>query len=234
MFAIDEIVTTSKVDKNGRMKLFSAVQMMQDCSELWMESEPEYFACLEQEGRAQLVASRQVEILRVPDYRERLTVKTSIFDCKELNGFRNTIVYDSQGNVCYAGWSMGAFVDKASGKLRKLPKELMSMITYDEKFPMDYKERRIKVPSGPTVAEMDYSVNRNDIDYNHHVNNAQYLRLAMELVPETFEPQHLRIEYKIAVHMGDMVHVRMSEGNGGYYVMVEGERGVCAIMEFLP
>ncbi len=40
MYSIDNIVTTSTCDKDGNLKLFSAFQMMQDCSEMWIESEP--------------------------------------------------------------------------------------------------------------------------------------------------------------------------------------------------
>ena len=35
-------------------------------------------------------------------------------------GFRNTFIYDAEGNPCYKTWSMGAFVDKAAGKLKRV------------------------------------------------------------------------------------------------------------------
>lgn len=41
MYSIDNIVTTSTCDRDGKLKLFSAFQMMQDCSEMWTDSEPE-------------------------------------------------------------------------------------------------------------------------------------------------------------------------------------------------
>jgi len=64
MYSLKYKVTTSTCDSNGRLKLFSALQMMQDCSEMWIDSEPtvkHYFA---QQNMTQLLATRQVEVVR--------------------------------------------------------------------------------------------------------------------------------------------------------------------------
>ena len=118
MYSIDNIVTTSTCDKDGNLKLFSAFQMMQDCSEMWIESEPGVKTFFEESGMTQLLASREVEIVRVPRFKEKLRTVTSVFDVKPMFGFRNTFIYDSDGNVCYKTWSMGAFVNRISGKLQ--------------------------------------------------------------------------------------------------------------------
>ena len=41
-------------------------------------------------GMTQLLASRQVEIVRVPKYKERLKTVTTVFEVKPMFGFRNT------------------------------------------------------------------------------------------------------------------------------------------------
>ena len=84
MYSIDNIVTTSTCDKDGNLKLFSAFQMMQDCSEMWIESEPGVKTFFEESGMTQLLASRQVEIVRVPRFKERLRTVTSAFDVKPM------------------------------------------------------------------------------------------------------------------------------------------------------
>ena len=40
MYSIKYKVTTSTCDSEGQLKLYSALQMMQDCSEMWIDSEP--------------------------------------------------------------------------------------------------------------------------------------------------------------------------------------------------
>ena len=41
MYSLKYKVTTSTCDSEGKLKLYSALQMMQDCSEMWIDSEPE-------------------------------------------------------------------------------------------------------------------------------------------------------------------------------------------------
>ncbi len=117
MYSLKYKVTTSTCDSEGRLKLYSALQMMQDCSEMWIDSEPEVKDYFLQQNMAQLLATRQVEIIRVPDYKEELTVTTSVYGMKPMFGFRNTFIYDAEGKPCYKTWSMGAFVDKVAAKL---------------------------------------------------------------------------------------------------------------------
>lgn len=46
-----------------------------------------------EQNMAQLLATRQVEILRVPEFKESLTVTTSVYGMKPMFGFRNTFIY---------------------------------------------------------------------------------------------------------------------------------------------
>jgi hypothetical protein len=41
MYSLKYKVTTSTCDSEGKLKLYSALQMMQDCSEMWIDSEPD-------------------------------------------------------------------------------------------------------------------------------------------------------------------------------------------------
>ena len=120
MYSLNYKVTTSTCDSEGKLKLYSALQMMQDCSEMWIDSEPSVKQYFTEQNMAQLLATRQVEIIRVPEYKEELKVTTSVYGMKPMFGFRNTFIYDSQGNPCYKTWSMGAFVDKVAGKLKRV------------------------------------------------------------------------------------------------------------------
>ena len=67
MYSLTYKVTTSTCDSEGKLKLYSALQMMQDCSEMWIDSEPEVKDYFLQQNMAQLLATRQVEIEREDD-----------------------------------------------------------------------------------------------------------------------------------------------------------------------
>ena len=117
MYSLKYKVTTSTCDSEGRLKLYSALQMMQDCSEMWIDSEP-------------------VRVLRA------------------------------------------------------------------------------------------------DIDYNRHMNNAIFVRIAMELLPADFKFSGLRVEYRVAAKLGDTLIPTMYQIEGGIIVSLMIGEEVSAIIEF--
>lgn len=232
MFKIQETCTPTRVDEKKRLKLFSAFQMMADCDDLWIDSEPYAKKLFEEGGQAQLLASRQVDIVRVPELREKLTISTAIYECKPLFGFRNDIIRDEKGEPCYVSYSQGAFVDSTTGKLKALTQEMVDSLTYDEKYPMEYTDRRVRLPKVEPMQCEPVVVKRDDIDYNHHMNNCCYIRIAQELLPADFELKRVRIEYKVAARLGEVLTPLLYVDEGHYYVELKCERGTCSIMSF--
>lgn len=233
MYSIDNIVTTSTCDKDGNLKLFSAFQMMQDCSEMWIESEPTVKEFFDQSGMTQLLASRQVEIVRVPRFKERLKTVTSVFEVKPMFGFRNTFIYDEEGNVCYKTWSMGAFVDRATGKLQRIPAEVLSTVKIEPKKDMTYGDRRIVLPKDAAFTQQaPIAVTHNDIDYNGHMNNANYIRMAVEYLPEGFRYQHVRVEFKRPARFGEAITAKtFLSPDHVFYVEMMIDDAVSTILE---
>lgn len=236
MYTLNDQVTTSTCDSEGRLKLFAALQMMQDCSELWIDSEPAYQRFLSDRGLAQLLAYRQVEVVRIPRFKEKLTVTTRIYDVKPMFGFRNTFIYDEAGNVCYRSYSIGVFVDKENGRLNRLSEDVISACMLDERLPMDnYQDRRIILPHDGVVRQYPaVSVLRNDVDYNHHMNNAHYIRIALELLPEDFVVGSMRVEFKTPAKLGDELLPEVMQVGETYYVVLRLEKGVSTVIEFKP
>ena len=232
MYSLNYKVTTSTCDSEGRLKLYSALQMMQDCSEMWIDSEPGVKQYFSEQNMAQLLASRQVEVIRVPEYKEELTVTSTVYGMKPMFGFRNTFIYDAEGKPCYRTWSMGAFVDKSNGKLKRVDDATIASMTLEPQLEMNYKDRRIILPKegGETLDRI--RVLRADIDYNKHLNNANYIRMAMELLPEDFKVKGLRVEYRVAAKLGDLLIPTIYQINGGLIVSLSIGSEVSAIIEF--
>ena len=233
MYTLNYKVTTSTCDSEGKLKLYSALQMMQDCSEMWIDSEPTARKFFNDNNMTQLLATRQVEVVRVPRFKEELTVTTSIYEVLPMYGFRNTFIRDAQGQPCYRTWSMGAFVDLATGKLARLSEDAIASLTLEAKQEMNYRGRRIILPKQEGTVLEPVPVMRADIDYNRHMNNANYVRIAMELLPEGFEVTDMRVEYRIAAKLGDQLTPTLYPIDGGYIVALAIDTQPSAIMEFL-
>ncbi len=233
MYTLNYKVTTSCCDSEGKLKLYSALQMMQDCSEMWIDSEPTARKFFNDNNMTQLLATRQVEVVRVPRFKEDLSVTTSIYEVLPMYGFRNTFICDAQGQPCYRTWSMGAFVDLATGKLARLSEDAIASLTLEAKQEMNYRGRRIILPKQDGTVLEPVEVMRADIDYNRHMNNANYVRIAMELLPEGFEVQDMHVEYRIAAKLGDQLTPTLYPIDDGYIVSLAIDDQPSAIMEFL-
>jgi len=233
MYTLNYKVTTSTCDRDGKLKLYSALQMMQDCSEMWIDSEPQARKFFKDNNMTQLLVTRQVEVVRVPRFKEELSVTTSIYEVKPMYGFRNTFIRDAQGNDCYRTWSMGAFVDLATGKLARIDDEAIASLTLEPKQEMNYRGRRIILPKQDGTVLESVQVMRADIDYNRHMNNANYVRIAMELLPEDFEVKDMRVEYRIAAKQGELLTPTLYPITGGYIVALAIGNEPAAIIEFM-
>lgn len=232
MFTINDVVTTSKTAENGHLKLVSAFQLMQDCSELWVESEPILKQYLKENDLTQLLLSRQVEIIRVPKYKEKLTITTRVFEFRGFYGFRNTVISDENGTPCYVTWSTGVVVNNRSGRLSKIENSISEKMTYDDKVEMEYTNRKIVVPTEHKTLLADYGVSKDDIDYNKHMNNAQYIRMACEHLPENFGYNRIRVEYKKPAKYSDRIYIKKANIDGKLYMMLDGESDNYATIEF--
>ena len=69
--------------------------------------------------------------------------------------------------------------------------------------------RKIPVPEDCKAGE-PIVVARHHIDTNHHVNNAQYVEMAREAIPEGLVIKEIRADYKKAAVLGDVLTPRVS------------------------
>ncbi len=64
------------------------------------------------------------------------------------------------------------------------------------------------------------------------MNNANYVRIAMELLPEDFEVKGMRVEYRVAAKLGDVLNPIVYRVDDKIIVALMVENEVSAIIEF--
>lgn len=199
---------------------------------MWKQKEVGFWNYLKENSGAQFLVSRQLEILRVPDLYENLVCTTSVFGCHGANGFRNTVICDEAGKPCYKSWSQGAFVNVKTGRLLRVPQEIIAGMSMSPRLDMEYRSRKIEIPQGPEIPLPVVTVQRNDIDYNNHMNNAQYIRVALEHVPVGFDIASMRVEYKQATRYGSQLQPVMIESGNSLYIILREAGTTCCVIEF--
>jgi hypothetical protein len=64
------------------------------------------------------------------------------------------------------------------------------------------------------------------------MNNANYVRMAMELLPDNFVVNGLRVEYRVAAKLGDMLVPTIYKNDNVMIVSLSIGEEVSAIIEF--
>ena len=226
MHTYDVIVTMSQVGPDRLMRPHDLITIMQDCSNQWLQTEPAMLDYLRNNNMAMVVTSRQMDVLRYPAYDERLQVRTSVFACKGYLGYRNTCVYDEAGEPVALSWSKGAWIDRATAKLQRVPAKIAESLVYDPEVPMEKLSKKVKVPECEPGRPEPWRVRPSHTDLYGHMNNAQYVRLAWDLLPEDFDVHRVRVEYKLQARPGDlMVPALYRPDDGRCVVTLSAEDG---------
>lgn len=231
-FTFSCIVSSSQTDHNGKMKLFSALQWMQDCSVIAFMADSSFCEWLQANQVTPVVTFRQLDVQRVPSLMEKLTCETYVYDVQGALGYRNTVIYDAQGQACYKTWVIAAYANLETGRLSRIPREVQAALQFPPRLDMSYGPRKIVLPDTPLTPLEPIRVQRNDIDYNSHVNNAQYIRMALELLPEGFEVGGLRVEYRKSVMPGSIIFPSIAMNPASACITLEVEGTICCLIEF--
>ena len=67
------------------------------------------------------------------------------------------------------------------------------------------------------------TVKQHHLDTNHHVNNQQFIDIAMDYLPEGFAIRQVRAEYKRQAFLGDILMPRVSQREDSVWVTLENQ-----------
>lgn len=233
MYTFDSRVRYSETDERGTLSVTGIINYLQDCSTFQSESIGLGVDYLKQHNRAWWLSSWQIIIDRYPRLGEEIVIGTWPYDFKGMYGYRNFTIQDMSGNYLVRANSIWFFFDTAAGRPVKVTEEDVRGYgePHAERLDMEYAPRRIEIPDTFENGEF-VQVYKHHIDTNHHVNNAQYVEIAREFLPADFIIGELRIEYKRAAVLGDVMMPRISKTDEGYVVSLCGKEGVFAVIWF--
>ena len=169
--------------------------MMQDCSVFQFEADDAFAACLREYDMAVFMASRQIEIVRRPAYKEEISISTWVHGCRGFYGLRNTVIRDAAGELCVASFSIGAFVKRDTGHPYVMPQSAYEAMVSAPPLDMEYLPRKIALPANLAFAEVKRDfVEPGFLDANAHLNAGRSLDMASACIAHPM--RRVRAEYK--------------------------------------
>lgn len=215
----------SEIGENRRLTLPSLINYFQDCSNFQSEEIGLGIDWLNARKRAWVLVAWQIHVNRYPAMAEEVKVSTWAYDFKAFQGLRNFMMEDGQGRMLACANSIWAYMDLENGRPERIPKEELEGYGFSEPIDEDFGPRKVALPKEPGICGETFTVMEYHLDTNHHVNNGQFIRMALGYVPAGFQAAKMRAEYKMQAHLGDVMYPVVYRAADGCVVTLNDEKG---------
>ena len=175
-----------------------------------------------------LLLDWELEVLKRPRYGQVLDIHTWSRGIEKFYAFRDFEIYDEENNLCAIATSKWLLVDSKTGKIARVKPKIADKYQSETEKAV-FKEEKIKKIKEPNeyVREVTYTTRRRDIDVIGHMHNLNYLYLAYEALPEEEYSKrpfnHVRIQYKNQIKLGETVKCKYVKENGENVVVIKSE-----------
>lgn len=209
----------SEIDEYGRLTLYSLINYFQDCSNFHAEDVNVGLKWMEEHRLAWILAAWQIHIDAYPAMGAPVETSTWAYGFRSCMGYRNYSMETPGGGMVARANSEWVLMDMDKGGPARVPEELADAYGLEPglKLKDDFGSRKIRIPEGGKELP-SFQIQEYQLDTNHHVNNGQYVRMALSCLPRSFRTRRLRAEYKMQAHLGDWMFPKLSECDGGYLV----------------
>lgn len=231
MYTFDSRIRYSEVDSDGRLTMASLINYFQDCSTFQSEDLGLGIKPLQEQHLVWVLCFWQIEVERYPELGEKVRIGTRPYELKGFLGHRNFMMTDERGEYLAKANSLWSLLNTDTGKPSPVTAEMKEKYVLEPKLDMEYASRKIAIPAGGIVRE-PIAVKKHHLDTNRHVNNQQFIDIALGYLPEEFAVRQVRAEYRKQAFLGDVlvpevasdgekVIVTLADEAGGTYMTAE-------------
>ncbi len=233
MYECRDRVSYSRIDTEGKLKVYAVINAMQDCCLFHSEEVGRSCMALKEDAHAWLVNSWHIVFRRRPSMGEEFIIRTWPYKFRGVFGMRNFLMESTEGEtLAYAdsGWF---YFNQTTGKPIKPTPEEVEPFGLEDPYPMEYTSRKLTYPADVEYADT-IKVCENYMDTNNHVNNGEYMRIAANYLPIGYQVDELMVEYRLAAKLGDEIDIYTKQEEDCFYVvMTDKEKSPYVISRFI-
>ena len=242
MYSYTTRVRYSEITESRVASLLSIINYFQDCCTFEAEDRGVGIDWLNDHKTAWMLTSWQIKIDRRPKYCENIKVTTWACGFRFFLGKRNFTIENAEtGELLVYAYSEWAYINTEKGLPEKnVPEEEFEAYGMADPLDKEFEKGKIKLPEDAELIQCEpITVTDQYIDTNHHVNNGQYISIAMTALPEDIfirsdDLKGLRAEYKLQSVKGDVLYPYRAEeaGDGAVVILKDEDDKVRLIAEF--
>ena len=233
MYLMHNEISFTRAGRDGKLKLDEAVALMTDCCQFQEFQEDEFRIFLAEQNIAVFLNSIQLDIRRMPEFREKIVTSVKIYGCKSIYGLRQLTISDESGEVCVIANAVGAFFNIRENRAVKIDAGVLP-VKFDAPLEMECLPRKISLAGvGSWSVAAPVAVTLSGLDPNAHLTSHRYFAIAGDILPEDYSYNRVRMEYKMQAKCGDVIYPYYSCCRDRFFVDMKSSSGVsCAVAEF--
>lgn len=233
MYSFDSRVRYSESDEQGMLSLYALLNYLQDCSTFQSEHLGIGLDHLRRNHMGWIIGTWRIEIQSLPRFAEKIRISTWAYALRGFQAKRNFTIEREDGSVCVKADSLWFTFDLAAQRVINVPEsEYAYMDEAEPRLDMPQLPRRIKV-QGEGDKKLATIVTEQLLDTNQHVNNANYVLLAIGALGRKCLPHVIEVQYKAAATLGDTIVPAVHAEEGGHTVSLASPEGTTyAVVRF--
>ncbi len=234
MYTIKRTINSSDISYKNVIRLTNLINLVQDVEALHIDS----MTKLKDEAYANNFSIplnfRYLKILKWPKFKDEIKLVTYPYLTKSFFGYRNTLIYDKDNNLILESYSFGMFINLDTKTPHRISKETLDSINDLPKHKMSYHGRKVDIPENKKLINITKEkTKKTQIDYYNHLNNAFYLDMALNLLPDDFIYSEIFVEHMLAFKVNDLIIKELYEIDLGYLVILKNENNeIHAVIKF--
>ncbi len=207
----------SETDRQNVLLLHHMLNYFQDCGIFHSMDLGLGKIGAEEKDRAWWLLAWNVNIERYPVLGERLTVITEPYTMHGFYGYRRYAILGEEDQVLARADSIWIFMDTKHMTPLKIPTSLI------DQFIPEKREEKIKIKrklslKGDWKDMETFPVTKFFLDSNYHVNNANYVLWAEDILPDDFTVYRLKVDYRQGAVLNDVLRMSAIEDEDGWRV----------------
>ncbi len=208
----------SELDAKGIMSMGALVNIFQDCANLDSQDQGVGLSYLMENKMAWILLGWEFDVRRLPTLGEHVVVATLPYDFKGSFGYRNFVLRTEEGELLARADSMWMFANWETLKPLRIPEDIYGRYELEES--VFRADLRTKITIGEKKFEESFMIQRQHLDTNHHVNNAQYVDFAEQYLPKGCSVKNMRVQYRKQAFLGDEVYAYSGQDEEGFKVIL--------------
>lgn len=232
MYDFKSNVRYSETGEDGRLTIGSAINYMQDCTTFHSSSIDLGVEKLIGMNRAWILNAWHIIVDDLPKFNTEIIVSTWAESFKSFMGYRNFTIHSADGTSYMKANSLWVYVDMRTGKPVKPTIDEIAPYGEGEKLDLGEFGRKVKLPEDMVELE-PVAIRKDQIDTNSHVNNCEYVKMALEYIPDDVKVKEIDVEYRNPSFYGMKLVPRVKREDSYIYVSLSDESGkLCSALRF--